>query len=117
MNSQSVASIVELALQSYRYDPPAGTIGVPWSRERVRRQIEQLREALIQPELRPIRRVAPEVSAGAVQDLWVVAVADNFVVFYDPVPAEFGLALQSPAGDTAQSIAVNGDLVGTFCAR
>jgi hypothetical protein len=33
MNSESVASIVELGLQSFRYDLPAGTVGVPWSME------------------------------------------------------------------------------------
>jgi hypothetical protein len=115
MKREVVAAIVERALQSFRYEPPDGPIGIPWSQERVRAQVEELRAALITPELRPIKRRPPEVALESDEELWVVAVTQGWLIFYDPSRREFGLAMQGPRG--AESTDVYGDLVGTFCAR
>jgi hypothetical protein len=117
MKREVVATIVERAVESFRYELAEGTIGVPWSTERVRTQLEELRAALIPPELRPIKRHPPEVPSESDEQLWVVAVTnDGFVIFYEPTRREFGLAMQVPRGP-AESIHLYGDLVGTFCAR
>ncbi len=117
MDSHQVASIVARELDTFEYSPSPDTIGTPWSAERMAKAVSELREALIEPEQRPITRHPPEVRAQSSQNLWVVAVTDDgFLLFFDPSVREFGLALEAEGG-LPVSIGVYGDLVGTFCAR
>jgi hypothetical protein len=117
MNRESVTALVARALDSYEYAPASDTLGTPWSAERVADEIRLLRESLVEPNQRLIRRHPPEVPTECEQQLWVVAITnDDFVLFFDEVLQEFGLAVQGGGGLPA-SIGVYGDLVGTFCSR
>ncbi len=117
MDSEQIAAIVNGDLDSYEYEPPRETIGKPRSAERVAASIAELRDCLVSPVLREVRRLPPEVESEALQELWIVASSsDGYSVFFDPKSREYGLAFEA-VGGVLESINVCGDLVGTYCAR
>jgi hypothetical protein len=121
MTSDEITALVERELAAFHYEPPApssGLLGTPWSAERVARGVEALRSALVSPyrvSLAVPRSVAQPRAGMDVREAWVVALVDEFLVFYDPSAAEFGLAEATGSAD-ATDICVRGDLVGTFFA-
>ena len=109
------------ALDSYRYDVPAGALGRPHSDEWVARQLAEMRAALVEPEWRAVvEREKPEGGARdlpEVRECVLVAVdasPEGYAeLYYDPAEGEFVLA----SGDPPETFGVWGDAVGCFMAR
>jgi hypothetical protein len=120
MDSERLAELVLQQIDGYQYDPPPGLIGTAFSPEKVRRYIQQLRQALVKPypqrfELREtaeqIGREPPELA-----EYWVVAEGGGgYLEWYDPEHGEFGLGVRNGSGMPI-SIGVRGDVVGVFIA-
>jgi len=117
MTSHEVEALARREIAEFRYDPPEGTIGVPWSAERVASELEILRASLIQPKLATVE-IADSVTPGPRRALWLVtrALECDYVVVFDPESRRFGLAVGGNA-PLLQTVAVWGKLVSTFMAR
>ena len=116
MRAEEVVALVDRELSGFVYSPPEGTIGSPFSPERVAREIDLLRESLVPPRL--VAAANGQAESVATQELWQVTcpVDRGCVVVFDAGALSFGLAFL--AGDSLpQTIGVWGDLVGTFMAR
>ena len=122
MTSDDVRAIVarELAAWQPPVVEPGTTVGIPWTAERYRPEIERLRAALVTPyeqrfELQetddPERK---RVGGEAVY--WVVAVTGGMYLWYDEATAEFGVGEPGREGALPMSIGLRGDIVGAFCA-
>jgi hypothetical protein len=118
-----VHALVQDELASFKpATPPRGsTVGIPWPADRLCAQVAELRAALVTPYLQRfvLKDTGPQVKASPpiLEDYWVVAVADDFLLFFDPKAKRFGLACTPSNGALPQTIGVRGDLIGTFCAR
>jgi hypothetical protein len=114
MRTEEVEAVVEREITEFRYESPDGTIGVPWSAERVASEVEALRASLIQPELATVEIA----DTGSQRELWVVTrTLDNgYLVVFDSDSCTFGLAVSGKSG-SLQTVAVWGGLVTTFMAR
>jgi hypothetical protein len=122
LNALSISNLVahELANYVYQAPPPGSTLGVPWSEDKIRAYVVQLRATLVTPYLQEFRLSDTVAQIQAVPpesaEYWVVAVSSDYVEFYDPRSGEFGLATQGRVGRLPSTIGVRGDLVGVFCA-
>ena len=116
MRGADVTALVEREIAEFRYKPPSGTIGAPFSSERVASEIELLRASLVQPQLATVDIDAPD--PGRNREVWLVTrpLENGYLVVFDPESQRFGLAV---AGQNRhpQTVAVWGDLVSTFMAR
>jgi hypothetical protein len=118
MNSDEVARLVLAEIETYRYEPPAGLLGRPWSSDRVKKYLAGMLKALVKPYLQRFDfRHSPVMSANGqdARELWVIAEDHGYLEWYDPESGEFGLG-QRVAGGLPQSIGVHGDAVGVFMA-
>ena len=116
MTKNEVAALVQREIDGFRYEVPADSLGTPLARHEIERQLQQLKEALVEPSLEALEIQPPDSPDQA--KLWLVAVdgAGGFKVFYDPEHNDFCLAAFGQGG-SPHSIGVRGDLVGTFMAR
>lgn len=121
MKAAEIRALVEDAIAAYMHTEPEGTLGAPWSEEKVRQHIDLLRECLVDPQL------VSFVCADSFEEVqaeprirrqyWLVArTEEDDLVFFDEEQGEFGLAQGDPA-DSPTTIGVRGDLIATFCAR
>ena len=117
MRAEEVEALVQREISEFRYEPPEGTIGVPCSAERVASEVEVLRAALVHPQLATVE-IADSGSPGPQRQLWLVTrtLENGYVVVFDSESRAFGLAVGGKTGPP-QTVAVWGDLVGTFMAR
>jgi hypothetical protein len=117
MTKDDVSALVEREIARYRYEPGTGLIGRPWAAERVARELEELRSALVPPRPATLNVEEYVGKPPRTSDAWVVAEsADGTVVAYEPATREFWLVQRNAAG-ALTTYGVNGDLVGTFMAR
>ena len=116
MRADEIATLVERQISEFRYSPPEGTIGTPFSAERVASELELLRASLVRPKLATVEIGAPDPEPH--RQLWLVTrtLENGYLVVFDPSSQRFGLAV---AGESTppQTVAVWGDLVSTFMAR
>ncbi|HVJ15786.1 MAG TPA: hypothetical protein VM686_10095 [Polyangiaceae bacterium] len=113
MHEDEVEEWTRRELAAFRYEPPAGTIGIPWSSERVDAELETLRSSLVRPERVTVEFLEPTPTRRV---LWRVTrdLANGYFVALDPESRQFGLVVH---GEPSQDAGVWGDLVGTFMAR
>ena len=121
MDGQAITDLIREALTGYRYEPPPdGTIGVPWTADKVRARIEELIGCLVAPYLQrfELRESFPQISVAAPSfaNYWVVAESSDHLEWYDPTTGEFGLGQRVDGSDVPVSIGARGDLIGVFCA-
>lgn len=123
MNANDVQFLVSQALAEYSYQMPesGSTHGTPWTEEKVMREVEALKNALVAPYVHQflLRDTYEQVhtQSSSTSQLWVVAHLNELCEFYDPETKEFGLAESPDARLHPSTIGVRGDLVGVFCAR
>ena len=119
MTRDQVKQFVVRQLEAFDYSPPSpdGLLGVPWSRERMSREVEVLRNALVEPELIEVE-LADDPSARSKRPMWALTSPDpnGYIVVLDPGSDRFGLAVTGGAGPP-ETVAVWGDLVTTYAAR
>ena len=104
---------VELEIDEYVYEVPEGSIGNPWSPDKVARKLCAFRDALVDPYWVDIldddKKRKPSV-----------VVADdkmsNLLVF-EPGAQKFMLVMRKKEGSDLISFGVDGDAVGCFLAR
>jgi hypothetical protein len=123
MDRSAVSTLIRDTLAGYRYEASAagGTIGVPWSAEKVYGYVEKLKAALVVPYLQrfELRETYEQVAQAepTFAKFWVVVEGEGgYLEWYDPTTGEFGLGLLAEGSDTPISIGVRGDLVSVFCA-
>jgi hypothetical protein len=122
MSPEQAEGIVQRDLAAFEGAQPAAgqTVGVPWSASKLQETIAALRASLVTPyrEQFHLKGTGAQMrtSKPEIADHWVVAEAEPFLVFYDPVTREYGLALRGRDGTLPQTIGVRGDLVGVFAA-
>ena len=122
MSSEEIEDLVKKSLAEYIYvEPePGTTVGKPWSASKVQQHIEQLRTALVKPHLQRFVLMDTfeqmQATQKSITQLWVVAEANGYCVFYDPTANEYGLAEAPSDQEPSTTIGVRGDLVGVFCA-
>jgi hypothetical protein len=112
MTAEEIASAAVDEVDRYR--PPLRgqpPLGRATSLDRIDRELQLLRGALIPPTL---MRVADQDVPP--RHVWIVARLDEYVVFFDEQDREYGLGISGPDGKL-QDINVRGDLVGCFMAR
>ena len=103
MDWASVRKLVEHELATYKYEPANGTLGQPWSPERVQVQITALEAALVTPSLAEfqVRDTTAElrIEPPRMVRYWIVARdAQANVVFYDPQRRSSGSPKYGPMG-------------------
>lgn len=117
MTQDEVAALVEREITDYRYEPGPDLIGRPWSGERIARELQELRSALVPPRRTMLHVEASVGQPPRTSESWVVAEAsDGTVVAYEPATQEFWL-VECDASAGLKTFGVNGDLVGVFMAR
>jgi hypothetical protein len=116
MRADEIAAIVERQISDFRYDPAEGTIGTPFSSERVASEIALLRASLVEPQLATVEIGPPD--SGPRRQLWLITrtLENGYLVVFDPESQRFGLAVASE-DPPPETVAVWGDLVSTFMAR
>jgi hypothetical protein len=116
MRADEVAALVEREISAFRHNAPEGTIGTPFSAERVASEIALLRESLVDPRLAPVDIGPPDV--GRHRKLWLItrSLENGYLVVFDAESERFGLAVIGEQGPP-QTVSVWGDLVSTFMAR
>jgi hypothetical protein len=118
MQADDVEALVRRQIEEFRYTAPStGTIGVPWSADRVAAEVERLRTSLIRPQLATVE-IADYGSPGPRRALWLVTrtLENGYLVVFDSEARAFGLAVSGEV-PPPQTVAVWGDLVSTFMAR
>src|SRR4051812_2326253 len=112
MQANDIVVLVRKELDAYR---PAlttqETLGERFSVDRELAEIAKLKESLLLPSQRRMKG-----SSSQEREVWLVATADEYVVFLDASRREYGLGVLEPDG-TVRDVEVYGDLVGTFMAR
>ncbi|MGH7626460.1 MAG: hypothetical protein ACREOJ_14220 [Gemmatimonadaceae bacterium] len=122
MTSEDVKAIVARELATWRPPvvEPGTTIGIPWTPERYRPEIERLRAALVTPyEQRFALHETDDPEPRRVEGqavYWVVASTGDMYLWYDEATDEFGVGEPSREGALPRSIGLRGDIVGSFCA-
>ena len=121
MTADDVAERVRAELEAFHYveltREEAGTLGIPWSAEKVAGEIELLRRALVAPVLTEVVDMDTFSPGKRIAEWWLVAEAPGQkLLFYDPYFDEFALAIGDPL-HRPESICVRGDLCSTFMAR
>lgn len=122
-DAAAVQALVHQELASFEPARPDAdtTVGIVWSADKIRAQIAALKAALVTPCLQRfvLKDTGPQMGASPPieMDCWIVAIADGFLLFYDPEADDFGLACRPANGALPETIGVRGDLVGVFCAR
>ncbi|HEY8616704.1 hypothetical protein [Phenylobacterium sp.] len=101
------------------YEPPEGTFGTPWNREKVAAEVAEMRRCLIEPYWIDVDiQDPPHDHFGPQRSYACVAVAEDpgsyLLVF---MPHRDAFLLLSRTEDRWQSLGVDGDAVGTFLAR
>ena len=121
MTSSELRERILEEIDTYDHAEPEGTLGQPWTLEKVQGHIRQLTDALVEPEVVSFicrdtyeqMRAEPPV----VRNYWLIARTDKGdIVFFDESADEFGLA-KGDAFASPETIGVRGDLIGVFCAR
>jgi hypothetical protein len=113
----------EIESETYRYlaeyEPPKGTLGAPWSREKVAAELAAMRRCLIEPYWIDIDiQDPPHNHMGPYGRYPCVAVAEDpcgYLMVFMPHRDAFLLLWRS--ADGWKSLGVDGDAVGTFLAR
>src|SRR5689334_18707538 len=102
MTREDVAALVAHELASYQYAAGPGLLGRPWSTQRVARELETLRAALVPPRRATLHVEASAGRPSRTADAWVVAdAADGTLVAYEPAAVTFWLVQDDgPAGLT-----------------
>jgi len=124
MNIKELRSFCADEVANFEYSVPDLAIGDALSSNKVEAQLRDCKASLVKPyerifELRctfeQMKHQQPEHKI-----FWVVANdKDGYLVFYDTIENEFGLAtydINAP-DNTPTTIGVRGDFVGTFMAR
>ena len=113
----------ELESETHRYveeyEPPEGTFGTPWSREKVAVEVTEMRRCLIEPYWIDVDiQDPPHNHTGPYKRYPCVAVAEdpgNYLMVFMPHREAFLLLWRSEDG--WKSLGVDGDAVGIFLAR
>jgi len=122
MTSDDVTAIVARKLATWQAPvPEAGTtVGLPWTAERYRSELERLRTALVTPYRQRFALRETDDSdrrrAEGEGFYWVVAATADMCVWYDETTGEFGIGEPSEGDGLPVSIGLRGDLVSSFCA-
>jgi hypothetical protein len=111
---------VEAELAGYIYEVPDGSIGTPWSAQRVADGLSEMREALVDPYWInvEVRDTMQQLNTKDPPLRDCIAVADDkkgIILLFDPLEASFVLAQRDSQG--VSTIGVRGDAVGCFLAR
>lgn len=101
------------------YEPPEGTYGMPWGREKVAVELVEMRRCLIDPYWIDVDiQDPPDNHMGPYQRYRCVAVAedrDSYLMVF--MPHRNAYLLLGRTEDGWGSLGVDGDAVGTFLAR
>jgi hypothetical protein len=122
MTSDDVQGLVNREIDEWRAPivEPGTTVGVPWDASRYLPYIDELRRALVQPYVQRfvLAETYEHVTAAEKSEAsyWVVAVANDDLLWFDESTGEFGLATRASDG-LPTSIGVRGDIVGSFSSR
>jgi len=93
---QRVLDEMDRYLKSYEMPAPGATLGIPWSRETVASEVEQMRHLLVDPidseyvcgDSQGLRtNTGPPVKTKA----WVVAKDGGYGLMFDPMKGDFVL--------------------------
>lgn len=120
MDLETLRRDVENAIENYRGDATAGTLGTPWAKDRVEAELTAMRAALVAPYWADVelRDTHENIAANVAPSRRCAVVADDrtqsFLAF-DPIENESLLAVRHKEG--LLSIGVRGDAVGCFMAR
>jgi hypothetical protein len=111
LNLSELRQTVEREIDEYVYEVPDGARGNPWSTDKVKRELNAFREALVEPYW-------ADVVDDEKQKKGCVVVADDgrsYLLVFEPEQGMFMLVMRK-AGDLI-SFGVDGDAVGCFLAR
>jgi hypothetical protein len=120
MDLKQLRRQVELEIDNYVYEYPAGSVGRPWSAEKVKAHLDEFRFALIDPYwANVVRRDTIDQGHSSIPPETECAVVANdrkgTLLAFDPTAAEFLLVKQME--NRFVSVGVSGDAVGCFMAR
>lgn len=102
---------VELEIDEYVYEVAEGSIGNPWPADKVERQLQAFREALVDPYW-------IDIFDDDKKRKRCVAVADDkrsYLLVFEPGAQKFMLVMKE--GSELTNLGVDGDAVGLFFAR
>jgi hypothetical protein len=117
VDPSALEQMVREAVDGYRQPSGDGTLGRPFTAERLALELDRLRAALVPPYVAEVAIPNDEARhLGRTGPYWVVARLSGDVVYYDEGADEYGLAHVRATGAIA-SVAVRGDLAGVFMAR
>jgi len=109
MIAEQIKTAALKEIDEYQYEIPEGTIGTPFSEDRMKKYAAELRAKLISP-------YKAQFQCG--NRFWILTDFDetDLCVFYDEDAQEYGLANSLKPGHFGD-INVRGDLLGSYVAR
>jgi hypothetical protein len=120
MDLEALRRAVESEIEAYEYSVPPGTVGSPFSADRIAVELAAMRSALVAPYWAEVdsRDTLEQISSDTGPRLNCAVVADDdsgSVLVFDPMQNDFLIAVRHNGG--LRSIGVRGDAVGCFIAR
>jgi hypothetical protein len=111
---------VEAEIDQYVYDVPEGTAGLPWSVDKVRIELAEMRGALVDPywtevEIRDTFSQVKEEQGKLLRCAVVAEDRRGYLLLWEPVRRDFFLA-QAREGVPC-TFGIRGDAVGCFLSR
>ena len=105
-------------LESYVEPAPGTTVGIPWSKDKIAAEIDQMKVCLVEPFAAEYKNNDERGQDPQRLKCWVVATDDTYGLAFDPMANEYVLVSRSSsfASDWA-SFGIRGDAVSTFLAR
>jgi len=116
---QDLRQLVERQMQEYVCGVSTGSIGNPWTAEKIEASLQAMRNALVDPIWAEVemRETFEQIQLGEPTVRRCAVVADNLegtFLLWDPIEHDFLLAARS--GRNLSSFGVRGDAVGCFLA-
>jgi hypothetical protein len=110
---------LEREMSEYVYEVPTGSMGTPWSAERVANELREMRQHLVQPrwEQVAIARNAKEATSDErnIRRCILLAEDEDYVLVFDPVDSLYHLGHRQEHGIATWGI--NGSAIDCFLAR
>jgi hypothetical protein len=105
-------------LESYVEPAPGTTIGIPWSKDKIATEIDQMKVCLVEPFAAEYKNNDEPGQEPTRRSCWVVATDDTYGLVFDLIADEYVLVSRSSSSASNwASFGIRGDAVSTFLAR
>ena len=111
-----VLSELQSYAESYETPEPGSMLGVPFSKEKILEEVEEIKNFVVDPYIQEIDLEDFPRGNPKIEQCWIVMEEGDFKLAYDESEKEFVLCMQRTDLVWA-SIGVRGDVTSTFIAR